>query len=511
MKSATTGRNYGATRNRRNKAEGIGPAALSLDASASESLYRQLYEQLRAAILERRLQPGAKLPSTRNLADELDVARNTVMGAYEQLLAEGYLEGETGSGTYVARDLPDKILLAPAVSRQTGKPRSAARLSRRGRVLSNNLLGVRPDDPPHPFRPGIPAVDQFPFGVWNRLMMKHWRRQPVDLMPYSSPGGYPPLRDAIAQYVAAARAVKCEAQQIIIVSGAQQALDLASRLLLDPGEEAWMEEPGYGGARAALLAAGVKPVAVPVDESGLDVVAGRRLSPKARLAYVTPSHQYPTGVVMTLTRRLELLRWAERTRSWIVEDDYDSEYRYASRPVASLQGLDTSGSVIYCGTFSKVMFPSLRLGYVIVPPQLVDAFDRAKAVFDRHSPTVEQAVLAEFIAEGHMARHVRRMRVLYMERQNALLEALHRELKGAVEVHSHEAGMHVIAWLAKGMSDSVVSRRARELGVEAPALMTYRAKPGGRPGLVLGYAAYAEREIRAAVEKLAAALGHGQG
>ena len=191
-----------------------------------------------------------------------------------------------------------------------------------------------------------------------------------------------------------------------------------------------MEEPGYGGARAALLAAGVKPVAVPVDESGLDVVTGRRLSPKARLAYVTPSHQYPTGVVMTLTRRLELLRWAERTRSWIVEDDYDSEYRYASRPVASLQGLDTSGSVIYCGTFSKVMFPSLRLGYVIVPPQLVDAFHRAKAVFDRHSPTVEQAVLAEFIAEGHMARHVRRMRVLYMERQNALLEALHREFEG---------------------------------------------------------------------------------
>jgi GntR family transcriptional regulator / MocR family aminotransferase len=506
MKSAIEARKHGATRVGRNKAEAIGPAALSLDASSPESLYRQLYEQLRKAILERRLQPGAKLPSTRNLAAELGIARNTVMGAYEQLLAEGYLEGETGSGTYVARDLPEKILHAPAVPSQAAKPHSAARLSRRGRLLANNPLGIRHNDPPRAFRPGIPAVDQFPFGVWNRLMMKHWRRQPTDLMPYSSPGGYPPLREAIAQYVAAARAVKCEAEQIIIVSGAQQALDLASRLLLDPGEEAWMEEPGYGGARAALLAAGVKPVAVPVDNDGLDVVAGQRMSPKARLAYVTPSHQYPTGVVMPLTRRLELLRWAERTRSWIVEDDYDSEYRYASRPVASLQGLDASGSVIYCGTFSKVLFPSLRLGYVIVPPQLVDAFHRAKAVFDRHSPTVEQAVLAEFIAEGHMARHVRRMRMLYMQRQNALLDALHRQLEGAVEVHSHEAGMHVIAWLAKGMRDSVVSRRARELGVEAPALTTYRAKPGGRSGLVLGYAAYSEKEIGAAVERLSKAV-----
>ena len=252
--------------------------------------------------------------------------------------------------------------------------RSLGRLSRSGRVLSRNPLGVRSGEPPRAFRPGIPALDEFPFGVWNRLMMKHWRRQPVDLLPYSTPAGYRPLREAIAQYVAAARAVKCDAEQIVIVSGAQQALDLAARLLLDPGDEAWMEDPGYGGARAALLAAGVKPVAVPVDDAGLDVVAGQRLSPKARLAYVTPSHQYPTGVVMTLARRLELLRWAERSRGWIVEDDYDSEYRYASRPVASLQGLDTSKCVIYCGTFSKVLFPSLRLGYVIVPPQLVDAF-----------------------------------------------------------------------------------------------------------------------------------------
>ena len=245
---------------------------------------------------------------------------------------------------------------------------------------------------------------------------------------------------------------------------------------------------------------------MPVDECGLDVVAGQRLAPKARLAYVTPSHQYPTGVVMTLTRRLELLQWAARQRGWIVEDDYDSEYRYASRPVSSLQGLDESGCVIYCGTFSKVLSPALRLGYVIVPPSLVDVFSAAKAVLDRHSPTVEQAALAEFIAEGHLARHIRRMRVLYLERQGILLDSLRRQLRGALEVHSHEAGMHVVGWLPKGKRDSIVSRRARELGVEAPALAVYRERPGGRGGLVLGYAAYNAQQIRQAVKKLALAM-----
>ena len=505
MKSASTGVANRATF-RQPRGPSIGPSELPLDPSSTVSLYRQLYEKLRNSILDGRLQPGAKLPSTRTLAGDLAVARNTVMGAYEQLLAEGYLEGEAGSGTYVARALPDKILHAPAVKRDAPPKRTVSRLSQRGYALTSNPQGARHEGPPRAFRPGIPALREFPFSVWNRLLIKHWRGEPIDLLPYSTPAGYRPLREAIAQYVAAARAVKCDAEQIVIVSGAQQALDLAARLLLDPGEEAWMEEPGYNGSRAALLAAGVKPVAVPVDDAGLNVVAGRKLSPKARLAYVTPSHQYPTGAVMTLTRRLELLGWAERSHGWIVEDDYDSEYRYASRPVASLQGLDVNGCVIYCGTFSKVLFPSLRLGYVIVPPQLVDAFSRAKAVVDRHSPTVEQAVLAEFIAAGHLARHVRRMRVLYLERQNVLLDALHRELAGAVEVQSHEAGMHVLAWLAKGKRDSVVSRRARELGVEAPALTTYRAKPGGRGGLVLGYAAYTEQEIRAAVKKLAMAM-----
>ena len=469
-------------------------------------MYRQLYDRLQSAILEGRLRAGAKLPSTRILARELAIARNTVMGAYEQLLAEGYLEGKTGSGTYVARTLPDAVLNVAAVRTAAPGKRNRAQLSRRGQALATNRLGFRYSDPPRPFRPGTPAIDHFPFDLWSRLLAKYWRREPAGLLPYTDPAGYKPLRQAIANYIAAARAVRCEAEQIIVVSGAQQALDLATRLLLDPGDEVWMEDPGYNGARAAFLAAGVKPVAVPIDGCGLDVARGEKLSSHARLAYVTPSHQYPTGVVMTLSRRLELLRWAERKHRWILEDDYDSEYRYASRPVASLQGLDKSGTVIYCGTFSKVLFPSLRLGYIVVPAGLVDSFRGAKAVVDRHCPTVEQAVLAEFIAEGHLARHIRRMRMLYLERKDALLEILRRELAGALEVHSHEAGMHVVGWLQEGKRDSVVSRRALELGVEAPALTSYRETAGGRGGLVLGYAAYSEPQLREAVRILARAI-----
>ena len=480
---------------------------MALDPSSGVSLYRQLYEQLRNAILDGSLGAGARLPSTRSLAEELAVARNTVMNAYEQLLAEGYLQGETGSGTYVARALPDALRRAAPVRDQKVHRRKMPALSERGQALARSQMGVRYIDAPRPFRPGTPALDRFPFAAWSRLLAKYWRREPAGLLPYTDPAGYRPLREAVAAYVPAVRAVNCDAEQIIVVSGAQQALDVAARLLLDPGDEVWMEEPGYPGARAAFAAAGVKTVAVPIDGAGLNVSEGERLAPKARLAYVTPSHQYPTGVVMTLARRLELLRWAGRKHSWILEDDYDSEYRYASRPVASLQGLDKSGTVIYCGTFSKVLFPSLRLGYLVVPEPMVEAFRRAKAAVDRNCPTVEQAVLAEFIAEGHLARHIRRMRKLYLERQNALLESLRRELAGAVEVHSHDAGMHVVGWLAKGMRDAEVSRRALELGVEAPALSSYRARLGGRGGLILGYAAYSEEQMRGAVEKLAIAIG----
>jgi len=310
----------------------------------------------------------------------------------------------------------------------------------------------------------------------------------------------------ISAYLGATRAVRCTWEQVIVVSGSQQALDLAARVLLDPGDAAWVEDPGYAGARGALLGAGARLVPVPVDGDGLDVAAGAQLGAGARLAYVSPSHQYPLGVTMSLSRRLALLGWASRSGAWVLEDDYDSEYRYTGRPLEALQGLDPEGCVIYLGTFSKVLFPALRLGYLVVPPELVDPFTAARELVDRQSPSVEQAVLAEFIAEGHFARHVRRMRVLYAERQATLVEAAARELSGALDVRPAEAGMHLVGWLPGGTDDREASRRAAAEGVEATALSLHGIEPPQRRGLLLGYAAVGEEEIRAGVRRLAASL-----
>jgi GntR family transcriptional regulator/MocR family aminotransferase len=304
--------------------------------------------------------------------------------------------------------------------------------------------------------------------------------------------------------------VRCEASQVIVVTGAQQAVDLAARILLDPGDTAWVEDPGYQGARGALIAAGIRLAPVPVDAEGLDVRRGARSAPGARLVYVTPSHQYPLGVTMSLNRRLALLEWASASGAWILEDDYDSEYRYAGRPLAALQGLDTAGRVIYAGTFSKVLFPALRLGYLVVPPELVDAFIAARALADRHSPSVTQAALADFIDGGHFARHVRRTRALYAERQAALVHAARRTLGGLLEVAPAEAGMHLMGWLRAGVDDRAAARAALTRAVDVPPLSAYRARPtrpSDRGGLMLGYAAYAPREIDEACGRLALALG----
>jgi GntR family transcriptional regulator/MocR family aminotransferase len=318
------------------------------------------------------------------------------------------------------------------------------------------------------------------------------------------------LREEIAAYLGAARAVECGWEQVIVVSGSQQALDLAARVLLDPGDAAWVEDPGYAGARGALIAAGARIVPVPVDEEGLRVSDGVRRAADARLAYVSPSHQYPLGATMSVSRRLELLAWASRTGAWVLEDDYDSEYRYTGRPLEALQGLDAEGRVIYLGTFSKVLSPALRLGYLVVPPDLVDPFSAARELTDRHSPLVEQAVLARFIAEGHFARHIRRMRTLYAERQDILVEAAAGDLRGLLDVRPAEAGMHLVGWLPDRTDDREAMRRAAARGVEAIALSMYGIEPPARGGLLLGYAAVGEAGIRAGVRRLAAALREGE-
>ena len=485
--------------------------ALALDREAGGPLYRQLYDGLREMILDGRLPSGSRLPANRILAQDLALSRNTVATALQQLLAEGYVATRQGDGTYVASELPDAGPERPRpehFSPDGAQPLSdVARhygLSHRGRALAAisrvNFASTAA------FAPG-PDLAAFPFDIWARLLTRFWRRPGPGLTVSSDAGGYPPLKAAIAAYLGAMRGVRCDPGQIIVVSGAQQAINLAAQVLLDHGDQALVEEPGYGGIRGALTAAGIRMAVVPVDAEGMDIAAGEAQAPLARLACVAPSHQYPLGMVMSLRRRLALIEWARRRQAWILEDDYDSEYRYAGRPLAALQGLDPTGRVIYVGSFSKVLFPSLRLGYLVVPPDLVEHFIRARRVLDDHAAMLAQPVLARFIEDGHFAAHIRRMRRLYAARQEALLDTAKRDLAGLLELGADEAGMHLIAWpgpaMAGAMDDKRVAAAAAKAGVIALALSTTYAGRPVRQGLILGYAAHDEDAIAAAGRRLA--------
>ncbi|MBT4044104.1 MAG: PLP-dependent aminotransferase family protein [Rhodospirillaceae bacterium] len=505
--------------------------AMDLDRDGGAPLYRQLYEGFRLMILDGRLPSGSRLPANRVLAQDLALSRNTVANALQQLLAEGYVETRKGDGTYVASELPDarpntleRRRGEHLASRQlspdrpghyetpqfTGAPRHYG-LSRRGSTLA--AISRTPYNTEKAFAPG-PDLKNFPFDIWARLMTRFWRRPSSELTVSRDAGGYPPLKAAIAAYLGAMRGVRCDPGQIIIVSGAQQAINLAAQVLLDHDDQALVEEPGYGGIRGALTAAGIRTALVPVDDEGMDIAQGESRAPLARFACVAPSHQFPLGVVMSLRRRLALIEWARRRQGWILEDDYDSEYRYSGRPLAALQGLDTTGRVIYVGSFSKVLFPALRLGYLVVPPDLVDPFIRARRVLDDHAAMLAQPVLASFIEDGHFAAHVRRMRRLYAARQDALLDTAKRELSGLLDIAADEAGMHLIAWpgdvLSGTMDDNGVVTAAAQSEVTAMALSaTYAGKPA-RHGLMLGYAAHTEEAIVQGVRCLAS-IFPGQG
>ena len=479
---------------------------ISLDSSSRTPLHLQLYREFRTAIISGRLRANTRLPSTRALAEDFGVCRNTVIYAFDQLVAEGYLEGRPGSGTYVTGALPDEMLWL------TAKPPASMRATGRARLLSNRgrkMAGIAPFFPPvkaKPFRHGLPALDAFPLELWTRLAAKRLRHFPRELLGYGDPIGYRPLREAIVEYLGTSRAVHCEPEQVIVVAGSQQAIYLTAQILLDAGDPAWIEDPGYLGARGALVAAQARLVPVPVDEQGLNVAKGIKLNAAARLIYVTPSNQYPSTVTMSLSRRLELLEWAARSDAWIVEDDYDSEFRYKKRPVAALQGLDKYNRVIYLGTFSKLLAPTLRLGYLVVPPELVDAFSATSALISRHPPSIEQAVLADFVDQGHLGRHIRRMRTLYMERQEEFVEAASRDLAGILEINPPEAGTHLIGWLPESLDDKSVAQAAAECGVETKPFSTYCLKVKRRGGLVLGYGAFSKNQIRSGMQKLANSL-----
>jgi GntR family transcriptional regulator/MocR family aminotransferase len=478
---------------------------IALDSRRKIPLYSQLYEWFRRAILDGQLRPGQRVPSTRSLAAELKVSRIPVSSAYEQLQAEGYLETFVGAGTCVVRSIPDDAL-KPALgkvrdaSREVSKGQAPRRVSRRVALMrvpaqtwSNKLVA---------FRVSLPALEHFPSGVWSKLVNRHSRRPTRQLMAYGDAMGYTPLREAIAEYLGAVRAVRCEPSQILVTTGSQLGLQLSAQVLLDPNERVWIEEPGYPGARHALMSTGAQLVPVPVDYEGLNVAEGIRRARSARAVYITPSHQYPLGVTMTATRRMQLLNWVARSGAWIIEDDYDSEYRLGGRPIPSLQGLDTGARVIYVGTFSKVMFPALRLGYVVVPKDLVDAFSTARDATDQFSSTLYQAVMTDFIREGHFARHIRRMRILYLERRTALVEAVQKQMGDKLEVIGAEAGMHLVALLPAGISDVAVSKNAAELGISAMPLSSCYLKPPAKGGLILGYGGTDAQQIRDGVGKL---------
>lgn len=474
---------------------------IALERSRNRPLHKQVYEAFCAAIVRRNLRAGQRVPSSRALAAELRISRIPVLNAYAQLLAEGYFEARTGSGTFVSNSLPDQWM-----SPEQGPPVSSKASS--GRPLVSTRATLLPSYKTAPwadkwgaFIVGQLAFESFPFQIWSSLLNRHVRNVRVKSLHYGDPMGLDGFRSTIAGYLRTARAVNCDASQIMVVSGSQQALDLCARVLLNPGDKVWFEEPGYWLARHVFTLAGCDLVPVPVDEEGLDVSAGRRRSRKARAAFVTPSHQFPLGVTMSASRRLQVLDWAHGSGSWIIEDDYDNEYRYESMPIASLQGLDRHARVIYIGTFSKTLFPSLRLGYIVIPPDLVDRFVAVRNAMDVCPPHLYQAVLQDFIGEGHFARHIRRTRLLYSERRDVLVKSIKTEFGSEVEILGAEAGMHLVMTLPKGLRDRSVSQQAAGQDLWLwPLSGCYLDK--ARQGFILGFGSTTPKEILKAVGHL---------
>jgi len=471
---------------------------------AGTPAHRWLYTALRTEILEGRLRPGARLPGTRDLASQYSLSRGTIVNAFEQLKSEGYVDGSVGSGTYVSKVLPEELL---QVTRETRAQPPTQRKQRRSVSDYGRRVTLFPgleNRPIRAFRANLPALNLFPTELWAQITARRLRRASTNLLLGCDPMGYRPLRDAIADYLSTSRGVKCVPEQVAIVSGVQEALDLVARLFLNPGERVCMENPGYPGAAIAFEAVGAKISGTRVDDEGMQL---RDTSLRgARLIYVTPAHQFPLGITMSLRRRLELLEWARKSEALIFEDDYDSEYRYSGRPVPALQGLDRNGLVLFAGSFNKVLFPSLRLGYLVIPSDLVSYFAATKSVTSRHAPLLEQAVLCDFITEGHFGRHLRRMREVYAERLSVLMESARQKLAGLLEISNVEAGLQTVGWLCDGIDAESAAKAAATRGVEVTPLSRYSRGRMAQKGLQLGFAAVDASEIRRGVRELAVAL-----
>jgi GntR family transcriptional regulator/MocR family aminotransferase len=475
---------------------------IALDTTSETPLYRQISVWFQRAILTGQLQPGQRVPSTRALAKALRISRIPVLSAYELLIAEGYFQPFVGAGTCVSQSIPDAMCRADRESLPNTTPIEAESSGRR--AVSRRAADMKGSAQAwlDPCR-GCTDLDHFPIGVWSRLINRHARKISRDIMGYGDPMGYAPFREAVAEYLGAFRAVTCDPSQILVTTGAQQGLMISALTLLDPRDEVWIEEPGYPGTQLALQAAGARMVPVPVDGEGLIVERGIGMAKRARAAFVAPSHQFPLRTTLSAARRMELLGWAARAGAWIVEDDYDSEFRFSGNPLASLQGIDTEGRVIYVGTLTKVMFPSLRLGYMVVPKDLVSDFLNIRNANDTFATSVlPQMAMTDFMREGHFSRHIKRTRAVYMERRRAIAAAIAAGADGLLEVAGDDAGMFVLALVPPGVDDMEVVARARQVGIKANALSQCYLGPPARGGLQLDYANCNLKDIPAKINAL---------
>ena len=481
--------------------------AVHLDRTATIPLYRQLEQNIRRAIVEGRLKPGEKLSSSRSLAKSLNISRFTVSQCYEQLVSEGYLETLSGSGTYISGHIPDRWLKAEfqeSLDIQTVKTHTLSQFG--NSLISIASLEVSEPDYEISFRYGNPAIAHFPIKQWRKLINRYWDSSP-DLLSYPvDAAGHLPLRKAIAEYLGRSRAVRCTPERVIIVNGSQQALNLIARLVLNPGDWVAIEEPGYLGARHCFTGQSANLEPIPVSSEGLDVEFLVRCDRPFKLIYVTPSHQFPTGVTLTLKQRIALLQWAQSTGTLIIEDDYDSEYRYGEQPIPALQGMDKTQSVIYIGTFSKTMFPSLRIGYLVVPQLWISLVSKAKWLCDRTVPLLEQYALTDWIAEGHFERHLRRMRQLYNSRRQVLVRALEKYFGDRVTIVGANAGIHMMVRIETDLSDRTVIQQAAAMGVGLVSARDYYLKPRYQGEFIFGYAQLEEAQIEQGVLRLSQVL-----
>lgn len=480
--------------------------SLHIDRGSGRLVTSQVFTAIREMILSGSLSAGERLPASRTLAKDLGISRTTVIEVFERLAAEGLIESRTGAGTYVSDALRENRPIAAPLPAGTGrqalrKPRLARTITRASAAFDERL-----PHKPRAFTTAMPAFDAFPLALWSRQMSKHWRDQRNLVMGYSAPHGYAPLRRAVASHLRANRGIACEPEQIFIVGGAQQAFQLIGSLLLDPGDKIWFENPGAIGARNALLACGGKLIPVPVDSNGLMVEEALRLAPDFRLVFVTPAHQQPLGSTMSLERRFALLKAAEKADALIIEDDYDGEFCYGGHPQPTLKSVDATGRVIYVGTFSKTLFPALRLGYFVSPPALVDVFNQVSNAFLQGVPSANQAVVASFMEEGHFAAHIRRMRKIYAERHQVLCDTAVEHLQGLLEIVPTDTGLHTIGLLPEGIPENAAAAAAEEQGITVTPIERFSIAPVDRNGLVLGFSGIRPLDIVTGVTALATAL-----